>query len=190
MNQGLSLLGGIGLGAGLMYFLDPHAGRQRRERLRDRILGALRSVSEGVDTTMRTVAHHKHGLEAEIRSWAAEGASEYVQESGQAAHEDASGRLQSMLTLNVFEENWTPATRMLAGTIGCALMANCLAQRTLPAALLGTVGFGLFVRSLSNVRLDRLLGVAGEHREGSSPEERGQESSSQNFTDGRRQSDF
>jgi hypothetical protein len=184
MNQGLSLLGGIGLGAGLMYFLDPHARRQRRERLRDHIVGAARRVNEGVGATIRNVTHHKHGLEAEIRSWAAEGAADDVEESGLVAHEETSDRLQSPLTLNVYEENWTPATRLLAGTVGCGLMANCLARRTLPAALLGTVGFGLFVRSLTNVRLDRLLGMTCEQPKTSSAGGKG-DTPHENFTDGK-----
>jgi hypothetical protein len=38
-------------------------------------------------------------------------------------------------------------------------MANCLARRTLRAALLGTAGFGLFLRSLTNVPLVQLFGT-------------------------------
>lgn len=52
---------------------------------------------------------------------------------------------------------WSSSTRLLACTAGGALMANCLARRTLPAAMLGTVGFGLFLRALGNRPLRRLL---------------------------------
>lgn len=54
---------------------------------------------------------------------------------------------------------WSPATRMLACAVGCGLMVNCLARRTPGAALLGTAGFGLFLRALTNRELTRLTGL-------------------------------
>jgi hypothetical protein len=142
MNQGLSLLGGIGLGAVLAYFLDPEAGPRRRALLRDRLIRVLKVIENGVETTVTDVTEITHGLEAEIRSWlAAEQGSEKV----------------SPQRLKFLEENWSPAVRLLAGTVGCGLMTNCLASRTPLAILLGTAGFGLFVRSLTNTSLFRLL---------------------------------
>jgi uncharacterized membrane protein len=57
------------------------------------------------------------------------------------------------------QSNWSPATRLVAGAVGSGLMANCLARRSPAAILLGTVGFGLFLRGLTNLELKRLLGV-------------------------------
>src|SRR5205823_1960572 len=60
--------------------------------------------------------------------------------------------------------NWSPATRFLAGTVGCGLMANCLAKRTPGAMLLGTLGLGLCVRGVTNLSLNRLTGIGCERR--------------------------
>ncbi len=63
-------------------------------------------------------------------------------------------------------KGWPPAARMVAGAIGCGLMANCMTQRTPRAALLGTIGFGLFVRGLTNLDMGRLLGTRATGRPG------------------------
>jgi uncharacterized membrane protein len=43
-------------------------------------------------------------------------------------------------------------------------MANCAVRRTPLAALLGTAGFGLFIRGLTNLELRRLTGIGGGRR--------------------------
>jgi uncharacterized membrane protein len=56
---------------------------------------------------------------------------------------------------------WTPATRLAVGAVGGALMLNCAARRTIASPLLGTLGFGLFLRALTNLETKRLLGISG-----------------------------
>ncbi len=41
MNKGLSMIGGVGLGAGLEYLFDPEVGNRRRAMLRDKAIHAL-----------------------------------------------------------------------------------------------------------------------------------------------------
>ncbi|MCI0458181.1 MAG: SRPBCC family protein [Gemmataceae bacterium] len=67
--------------------------------------------------------------------------------------------------IDLMQAHWAPATRLLAGAVGCGLMANCLARRTPLAACLGTVGFGLFLRGLTNLEMKQLLGL-GDGRRG------------------------
>jgi uncharacterized membrane protein len=43
-------------------------------------------------------------------------------------------------------------------------MANCLARRTPDAIFLGTLGFGLFLRGLTNLELTRCAGLTGSGR--------------------------
>lgn len=56
------------------------------------------------------------------------------------------------------QENWSPATRLIMGSLGGALMANCLAKRTPGAVLLGTLGFTGFLRSIANQSAPSMAG--------------------------------
>lgn len=60
---------------------------------------------------------------------------------------------------DVWQSNWAPATRFVVGGLGTVMMLNCLAKRTPGAVLLGTVGFGLFMRAATNLESRRLLGL-------------------------------
>jgi uncharacterized membrane protein len=60
------------------------------------------------------------------------------------------------------QENWAPATRLLASGLGAGLMLNCLANRSFSSHVLGALGFGLFVRATSNLPVQRLTGVGAQ----------------------------
>lgn len=45
---GIALLGGLGAGMGLMYFLDPRVGQQRRERLVSRIMALFGQAKQAL----------------------------------------------------------------------------------------------------------------------------------------------
>ena len=68
MNRELSLLGGIGLGAALMYVLDPDRGRRRRALVRDKLASAANSVPDAVGATARDLSNRARGLAAEAGS--------------------------------------------------------------------------------------------------------------------------
>jgi hypothetical protein len=57
----------LGLGAGLMYLLDPERGRRRRAMMRDRVAHATRLVRDATDTTTRDMAHRASGVAARVR---------------------------------------------------------------------------------------------------------------------------
>ncbi len=63
-----SYLAAVGLGTGLMYFLDPDRGKRRRAVVRDRAAKLARQTSRIADKTMRDVANRTHGLAAETES--------------------------------------------------------------------------------------------------------------------------
>jgi len=54
MSLGLFLLGCVGLGAGLVYMLEPHEGPQRRALLRDK----ARAYWHKTDTFLRSAVHN------------------------------------------------------------------------------------------------------------------------------------
>jgi len=68
MNRGLRLLSAAGLGAGLMYLLDPDRGKRRRALVRDKMRHATRVVSDVSGKTGRDVRNHVLGVLAEVGS--------------------------------------------------------------------------------------------------------------------------
>lgn len=65
---------------------------------------------------------------------------------------------------DLMQENWSPATRLIMGSIGGTLMGNCLVKRTPGAILLGTLGFGAFLRSVTNQSMPSMSGGAATRR--------------------------
>lgn len=61
-------IGGIALGAGAMYLLDPDRGARRRSLLRDQIVHTGRKLGEGVSATARDARNRAIGATAEVRS--------------------------------------------------------------------------------------------------------------------------
>src|SRR5437764_13370518 len=79
MDQGFSLLGGMGLGAGLMYLLDPNLGRRRRALLRDQLVRATSRTEDYLDATWNDVRNRAQGLAAETAAlWKDEPADDRV----------------------------------------------------------------------------------------------------------------
>lgn len=68
MRQLHGFVGGLALGAGLMYLLDPASGRRRRHLIRDRALHGGRDLTETVDTTAARIRNKARGLVAETRA--------------------------------------------------------------------------------------------------------------------------
>ena len=79
MQGRIGLIAGIGVGSGLMYFLDPFRGRRRRAILRDRTQSISRRLANSVDKTANDIANRTHGLAREIESlWKPEEVSDPV----------------------------------------------------------------------------------------------------------------
>jgi hypothetical protein len=67
LQERVAVLTGLGMGAGLMYLLDPERGRRRRALIRDR---AAHSANVGVDAmgaVGRDMAHRATGVAARLR---------------------------------------------------------------------------------------------------------------------------
>jgi hypothetical protein len=62
-----AMLVGMGIGASLMYFLDPNGGGRRRALARDQIVHAGHVVSDAADATSRDLANRAAGVAARIR---------------------------------------------------------------------------------------------------------------------------
>jgi len=71
-NHKLTWLGGIGIGAALMYFLDPTRGARRRHLLKDQATSAARSGREQLRKAAGNAKNHALGLVHELRGRVAE----------------------------------------------------------------------------------------------------------------------
>jgi osmotically-inducible protein OsmY len=63
-----ALLTGLGIGTGLMFFLDPARGRRRRALVRDQAVHWARVGAETFGAKQRDAAHRATGIAARLRS--------------------------------------------------------------------------------------------------------------------------
>jgi uncharacterized membrane protein len=68
MNRNLLFLGGIGLGAGLMYIFDPDRGRRRRATARDAAHHIVNAFDDALGKTSRDMSNRAQGFVAELNS--------------------------------------------------------------------------------------------------------------------------
>jgi len=70
---------GAGLGAGLMFLLDPDRGVRRRSLVRDKVIRARHKTRDVLNATRRDVGHRIEGVAAELRgSVSAEAADDFT----------------------------------------------------------------------------------------------------------------
>jgi hypothetical protein len=67
MGNPITLLKGLGLGAGLMYLFDPRQGRRRRAELADQVTHLMNEASELFQAGGRDLANRARGTLAEAR---------------------------------------------------------------------------------------------------------------------------
>jgi hypothetical protein len=63
-----TVLTGFGIGASLMYFLDPERGRRRRALVRDQLAHTIRLTRDAAGATRRDVGHRTAGPVASLGS--------------------------------------------------------------------------------------------------------------------------
>jgi uncharacterized membrane protein len=67
-RQQLTMLGGVGLGAALMYAFDPDRGKRRRAGVRDKLVSATDKAADAVSATARDLRNRARGLYASSMS--------------------------------------------------------------------------------------------------------------------------
>jgi hypothetical protein len=65
--QTMWLLGGLGLGAGLMYLMDPEQGAERRDQVRGHLVDYGRQTGDRLDDTRRTLSRQAQAVLATTR---------------------------------------------------------------------------------------------------------------------------
>jgi len=226
MKTGLTLLSGLGLGAGLMYLLDPEMGKRRRAIARDKAIRLTHESADAAEAIAQDFSHRLGGLMAEGRSlfhrtpvpddvlvervrsklgrFVSHPSSIEVSarngcvtlrgpilaheldellacvarvpgvkeiDNQLEVHKQAGdvpglqgGRGRPGERLELWQRNWSPTLRFLAGALGGGLLVNGVARRTLPAVLFGGVGLALFLRGLTNIEMRRLFGLGRGRR--------------------------
>ena len=66
-KQQWTLLSGLGLGAGLMFLLDPERGRRRRALVRDKAVHYGKVTGRTLRGTSKHLSNKRHGLAAEVK---------------------------------------------------------------------------------------------------------------------------
>jgi hypothetical protein len=134
MSRTIALLTGAGLGAGIMFFLDPKRGRQRRTQIRDKMIRMSQQIQDARDTVVRDARNRMGGLAAGDLSVLVGG--------------------KNALRGNPLRGDWSPTGRAMLGAIGGALFLSGLTREAPTACILGTAGLGLMIEAATNAGIE------------------------------------
>ena len=142
----------LGVGAALMYFYDPQAGRRRRAGLKDQIDAAMRRIEHGRDVVVRDARNRIDGLKAETRGALESGRREGLVSAGTSLATIAQESAQSWR-----RRRWSPAQRALAGAGGAAMAMYGYLRGGAKGAAMCALGGVLVTRATSNETLSDTL---------------------------------
>jgi uncharacterized membrane protein len=144
----------LGLGAALMYFYDPQAGRRRRAGLKDQLDSAARRIEHGRDVVVRDARNRVQGLKAETR-----GALEAGKREGLVSAGTSLVSIAQDSAISWRRRRWSPAQRALAGAGGAAMATIGYFRGGLKGAAMCAMGSALVARATANESLaDTLRG--------------------------------
>jgi hypothetical protein len=158
MAREWSVLTGVGLGAGLVYVLDPVEGRRRRRMIADRAASVVRDSKAGAARAARQLGSHVEGAAAAVgrpfrrtRNYGLPGElPEAVPADAQTSSPDAS---------DLVDERWPASRRCLAATAGSALVGWGIRRGDGLGLALGSAGAALLARAGANRSLIEVVGI-------------------------------
>jgi hypothetical protein len=124
-SRGLDVLVGVGIGAAVMYYLDPDGGPRRRALVRDKIVGAITMAPDAFEATAHDVGRWARGTP------------------------EALARKRVEPARRVGPADWTPGSRLVASAVGGALTLLAAKRRDALGAAVGLVGSALLARGVS-----------------------------------------
>ncbi len=146
----------LGLGAALMYFYDPQAGRKRRADLQNRIDATGRHLAHARDLVRRDAANRVNGLVAESRGILEKGKRDGLKAGGTSLVEMAQGTARTWQ-----KQRWSPAQRALAGACGSAFALYGYFRGGVKGAALCALGSALVARASANEEIAEVLRARG-----------------------------
>jgi hypothetical protein len=125
MKHQLSLLGGVGLGASLMYLLDPDGGRRRRALARDKAVHGMKAGGRSLRGTSVHLGNKAKGLMAKASSQLRGRHRTHEAAEGDTLPAEASnGHRFSLRKVKVKPRTAALGVGALAGTVGLGLLAR------------------------------------------------------------------
>ena len=144
----------LGLGAALMYFYDPQAGRRRRVQARNQYDAACRRIEHAKEVVVRDARNRAQGLAAEGRHVIEAGRSEGIKSAGTSLVSIAQDSAYAWR-----RRRWSPAQRALAGAGGAMLATIGYFRGGVKGVAMCAMGSALVARATSNESLaDTLRG--------------------------------
>lgn len=142
MNRTIALLTSAGLGASLMFFLDPKKGRQRRTHVRDKMVRVSHQIQDAGDTVVRDARNRMRGLAAGDLSVLVGG--------------------KNALRGNPLRGAWSPTGRALLAALGGGLFLSGLTRKAPTACILGTAGLALMIEAATNAGIEDITHMPSE----------------------------
>jgi gas vesicle protein len=174
VENAVAFLTGAGVGAGLMFLLDPKMGSRRREVAWNEA-GRLVHQAEDVGGQWAQEAYNQTGR---LAQQAYNQAGQLVQNAGQAAQAvatDVTERAQGLASGNFSslvggqsaqrrwqEGGWSPLARTLFVVAGGGLFLYSMTQKAPEACVVGTVGLGLAALGVSDASLEDIAELPRE----------------------------
>ena len=150
----------LGLGAALMYFMDPQAGRKRRNDFRNQCAASARRLEHGRDVIVRDATNRAHGLLVETRQ-----ALEARRSRDPAANAPTLGAVMNGTLASWSREHWSPSQRAVAGFFGAAVAGIGFLRGGARGVALCALGAGLVARATANENITEIVKPKGIHVE-------------------------
>lgn len=142
----------LGVGAALMYLMDPQAGRKRRTDIANQVDALKRRAEHGRDIVARDAANRTHGLVVETRR--------ALEARREGLDGPSLGSIGKDMAATWRREHWSPAQRALAGATGASLAMIGYLRGGLRGFAMCALGGALVARATAN---QPLADIAGGH---------------------------
>lgn len=156
MNKGCLFIGSIGLGAGLMYLLDPDRGKRRRFALRDKAIRMLDKADGVIEQAGQDIRNHARGVAIEALALL-DGMDNRFGLDDTPGSQNPQPRAVRF-NLQEAKPGWSTG-RLLARIGGGALLLYGRRRGDLAGKALSAIGVGMALHGINHIEWKRLLGT-------------------------------